>query len=96
VAIRKLNDMMGKVLLVGVTYVDADDEVVEQLQVAGRVISVDPLVTIERTGAEPFTLPPDRQAFDRGAPGEYHLRATGEVVVDPDFVSTWVVAAPEN
>jgi hypothetical protein len=32
-----------------------------------------------------FTLPPALEAFAPAPPGEYRLRSTGEVVVDPDF-----------
>ncbi|MGB7589031.1 MAG: hypothetical protein WBM00_10020 [Solirubrobacterales bacterium] len=35
-------------------------------------------------------LPPDLRAFKPAEPGEYTLRPTGEVVVDPDFLSTWI------
>lgn len=86
--------MVGQQLLVGITYVSADDEVVSQLEFAGLVREVDPLVSIDRGSEEPFTLPPEAAAFDRAEPGEYRLRSTGEVVVDPGFITTWTVRAP--
>jgi hypothetical protein len=88
--------MVGRVLLVGVSYLDEVGEVRDQIQFAGVVLAVDPLVTIERSGKDPFTLPPVPDAYDIADPGEYRLRSTGEVVVDPDFVTTWTVRPPER
>lgn len=93
-AVEDLRAMVGKQLLVGVTYVNAEDEVVNQLQFAGIVLDVEPLVSIQRGAGEPFTLPPEPAAFDHAQPGEYQLRSTGETVVDPDYVTTWTVQAP--
>ena len=39
-------------------------------------------------------LPPDLRAFEAAEPGEYTLRSTGEVLVDPDLISNWVVRRP--
>ena len=41
----------------------------------------------------PAVLPADYGAYDEAAPGRYVLAATGETVVDPDFVTTWDVVA---
>ncbi len=57
--------------------------------------AVEPLVSIVRgDGTEPFTLPPVEEAFEPAPPGEYRLRTTGEVVVDPDFTTSWTVVPP--
>ncbi len=93
-AITDLRQMIGKTVLVGITYLDSVEEIVDQVQFAGVVTSVDPLIAIEWGDAEPFTLPPEADAFDAADPGEYRLRSTGEVVVDPDYVTSWTVAAP--
>jgi hypothetical protein len=88
--------MVGATLLVRVTYLRADDSVSHVAEFAGVVVSVDPLVTIERAGKEPFTLPPDSDAYEPGVPGEYHLHSTGEVVANPDYTSIWTVHAPQQ
>jgi len=43
---------------------------------------------------EDFTLPPDLSAFQKAQPGEYRLRRTGEVIVNPDYLCVWIVQAP--
>lgn len=43
---------------------------------------------------EIFWLPPDVGPFQDAKPGEYKLRSTGEVVVDPDLLATWTVNNP--
>ncbi len=90
-AIPDLSQMIGKTLLVGITWLDSDGLVTERVQFAGVVIAVDPLVTIERGTSKPFTLPPSLDGFFIGVPGEYRLRDSDEIVVDPDFVTTWAV-----
>ena len=59
------------------------------------LVSVEPLVAIDRgDGAEPFTLPPESDAYSPADPGEYRLHSSGEVVSDPDYLTTWTVQSP--
>lgn len=87
----------GKMVLVGLAYFGVDaEEPFEQQQLFGRVISADPrtgiLLSLEgqRTG-EQFKLPPDTRSFQEVGPGEYRLRSTGEVVINPDFTVTFSI-----
>lgn len=78
------------VLLVGITYLAADGSLIEQQQFFGRVQSAHhaegiALVLEGRRGGERYTLPPDTRSLSRAEPGNYRLRSTGEVVVNPDF-----------
>ena len=92
--------LLGKVLLVGLTYMAVDGAVIEQQQFFGQAVSVDSckgiLVALSgiRSG-EHFNLPPDTRAIETAAPGEYRLRATGDVVVDPDYTAIFsIIKAP--
>jgi hypothetical protein len=92
-----LEPMLGKTLLTGITYVDVDGGIVEQVQLVGRVVAIEPLVAIEVAGRdEPFTLPPLAEAFDVAPAGEYRLFGSGDLVVDPDYLTTWTVNASED
>jgi hypothetical protein len=88
--------LIGKVMLVGLTYMDVEGAVVEQQQFFGQVVSVDRckgiLVALSgvRSG-EHFNLPPDTRAIDTAAPGEYRLRATGDVAVNPDYTAVFSI-----
>ena len=46
--------------------------------------------------SEIYWLPPHLEAFQPAEPGEYRLRSTGEVLVDPDFVSTWTIEKDDS
>ena len=95
--LNDLNEMIGGRILVGVTYLNDDGGVHQQVQFVGRVTAVEPLVSIEREGVESFTLPPpEPKAYDRAAPGDYTLRGTGEVVNNPDYVTSWTVQRGEQ
>lgn len=86
--------MLGKVLLVGLTYVDGDVERVEQFY--GEVTSVDARKGIllrlagNRDG-EVFRLPADLRGIARATPGNYRLKSTGEIVENPDLTATWMI-----
>jgi hypothetical protein len=41
-------------------------------------------------------LPADADAYEPAAAGSYTLRATGEVVTDPDYVTIWRVAVTDD
>jgi hypothetical protein len=68
-------------------------ELLHAEQFCGRVLDVaDGVVVVERPHApgEPAVLPADFGAYDEAAPGRY-LLPSGEVVDDPDYVTTWDV-----
>lgn len=95
---EQLGDMVGRRLLVGITFLDEVGTVTNTQQFCGRVLDVgDGVVIVERPGeVEPAVLPADVTAYHRAQSGRYTLRDTGEIVIDPDFVSTWQVAAVDG
>jgi hypothetical protein len=94
--------LVGKTVLIGLTFTTAEGEVMEQLQRHGVIESADPeegmAVRLIGPGQswdrELYTLPPDLSSLSEAAPGAYRLRSTGETIVDPDFMSTWEIRAP--
>ncbi|WP_431113047.1 hypothetical protein [Variovorax paradoxus] len=87
--------LAGEIVLVGLAYFEVEaEELFEQQQLFGRGISAIRgtriLLSLEgqRTG-EQYRLPPDTRSFQEAEPGEYRLRSTGEVVVNPDFTVTF-------
>jgi hypothetical protein len=94
---KRANLLVGKSVLIGLTYIDANGDVEKQSQMFGHIASFEPdIVTIKLTSGDDFTLPPALEAFEEAEPGEYRLRSTGEVIVNPDLISTWTVNAPTS
>ena len=91
---EQLLELVGHSLLVGITYLDGAGQVTAAQQFCGRVLEVnDGVVVVERPGEdEPAVLPADVEAYQKAKPGRYTLQNTGEIIIDPDFVSTWRVA----
>jgi len=76
----------------GITYIDENNNVLEQKQLHGiisRINSEEGIVVSLPNSEEEFKLPPDFRGFEPAPPGEYNLRSTGEVVIDPDFLTQW-------
>ena len=94
------NEYLNKCIIVGLTYVDQNNQITEQTQFHGTIRKIsDEGILVERaSGQGDYLLPPDLNALEKAAPGEYMLRNSGEVVVDPDFTSQWTVeeSAPES
>lgn len=91
------NNIIGKIILVGITYYTHDEQFIERKQFYGKIISADRkkgIVFLKQDG-EAYNLPPDLRSVQIAPPGEYKLHSTGEVVVDPDLLSTWNLYAPE-
>lgn len=90
---------MGRRLLVGVSFRTPDGVLLRQEQYCGPVLEVvDGVVVVDRPGDEggPAELPADAQAYDPAPRGRYVLGITGDVVVDPDFVTTWDVVTEDD
>ena len=86
------DDLIGKVILVGVTYVDKEDNLLDRKQWWGivRAASSDIGIHVDLKNApDPCVLPPDLNAIRRAPAGEYRLKESGEIVKDPDFLTTW-------
>jgi hypothetical protein len=91
------SDVLGKTMLIGITYYTHDRQPIEQKQFHGIVESADDRgIIIRRTNGCVFTLPPDLDSTLPAEPGVYRLRSTGEVVENPDFLSTWNLVKPEQ
>ena len=91
--------LLGATVIVGLTFEEPDGT--RQDQFFGTVMSADPNegITLKLDGGragEFYTLPPDLRAFAPAPPGEYRLRATGEVVLNPDYTSTWAFTPPSQ
>jgi hypothetical protein len=89
--------IIGRHVLVGVTYEDRHGAVERREQLHGCVIIADAErgVAVQRVGSSKvYWLPPDLRGWEPAPPGEYRLKSTGEVVVDPDYLTTWTVTPP--
>jgi hypothetical protein len=90
--------LLGKYVLIGITRISDDDELLEERQCHGRIALVDPDVGIRvvLSDGEVLTLPPDPDSFRDARPGVYRLRSTGEEVVDPDLTTVWTIREPAD
>lgn len=89
------NHYIGKHLLAGLTYVDNNNEVVDQIQVHGIITRItDEGIFFDQANGEEFSLPPDVESLKPAGPGNYRLKSSGEVIVNPDYVSSWTIHAP--
>ncbi len=83
-------ELIGKMLLVGITYYTHENEFIEQKQFYGTVTEAnESVIRIRQKDGTEFSLPPDLSSTKRAPLGEYKLRSTGEVVTNPDFLATW-------
>jgi len=90
--------LLGTDVLVGVTMVDHAGRVKELRQFHAQVVhaSVENGVTLVDTEGGEHWLPLDPEAYEPAEPGEYKLRSTGQVVVDPTWVTKWIVSPPKR
>ena len=93
--------LVAKRVLIGINYCDDNDNLLEQKQVYGTIIKADAkegfAIRLEgQKEGELFWLPPDIRAFQDAQPGEYRLRSTGEIVVDPDLITSWTINRPTD
>lgn len=88
--------LIGKTLLMNLTFLDDDGEVVERQQFFGVVIDADEGegITLDLLGehdGDTYTLPPQTSAIKAAEPGVVSLGGD-----KPDFVASWIIhGAPE-
>lgn len=94
---KKSKDYVGKIVLIGVTYLDYKEHETGQRQWFGTITEVSNtkgIVIQLKNDTEYCALPPDLSALKPAKPGDYHLRSTGEIVRNPDFITTWICKEP--
>jgi len=95
-----MNTFVGKYMLIAVTYVDGSGQEESSIQMHGTVESVSEQgITISLKGereGESWTMPANVNAISPAVPGRYQLPETGEIVENPDFITTWMVQRPRT
>lgn len=89
---------IGKHLLVGITYLDHDGNFIEQKQFHGNVVRINEhegIVLQLHDSDQEYKLPPDLNSLQVAPKGAYRLRSTGEIVVDPDLLTSWTINKPK-
>jgi hypothetical protein len=92
-------ELIGKLVLIGLTQFDASGTELNRWQLHGRIIEVRKdigiIVALEGVNAgQTYTLPPSTSAFRKARAGAYTLSTTQEVIHDPDLLATWRIDNP--
>ena len=53
-------------------------------------------ILVKLNDGEIFCLPPNLSSTKIAPLGEYRLRSTGQIVVDPDYLTTWNINIPKE
>ncbi len=89
-------DMIGKIMLVGITYIKSHGELHSQSQFFGMVLSANAEEGIklqlagQHAGKE-YNLPPDTSCIWKAGPGVYTLSESKEKLDNPDYLCTWEI-----
>lgn len=87
-------EYLNRVVLVGATWVDEQDEVIRQREFYGRIEKIDREgIALRLPDGELVVLPPYTSALQPAEPGDYTLQSTREVVRDPDYLAVWRFSA---
>ncbi|MDR0274555.1 MAG: hypothetical protein LBI48_04280 [Burkholderiaceae bacterium] len=90
----RARQIIGKRVLVGVTYRDRDSHEVLRLEQFHGVVaraSRKGWIVVRWSDDTERSIPPDLSKLEPAASGNYRLKSTGEIVVDPDYLSVWTV-----
>jgi hypothetical protein len=94
------NNYVGKRVIIGITFLDAEGALIERFQMHGRISRVCDTegVAITRPDGGIYVVPPNLRNFAPARPGEYRLRSDGRVVHDPDYLTSFTMQGtrPEN
>ncbi len=94
---KLLQELVGKTVLVGITHVSENNEVLGHSQYYGKIVSADYErgVLVVRKGVKDIVaLPPVPSQFIPAKPGIYTLKSSGLKVENPDYTTTWRLTVP--
>ncbi len=80
-----------KVFLIGITIIDKNDQLIEEYQTSGTVkeLTDEGIIKFIRPDNSLFQMPYDKESIRLAAPGEYREKETGQVIVNPDYITIW-------
>jgi len=80
-------DLRGSRVLVGISCLDPDGDVLAMIQTYGILTDLhDDVIVLTRNDGSTFGLPPDPTLLEAAGPGVYTLRGTGESIEDTDYL----------
>lgn len=84
---------IGKVILVGLAFLDQQEKIIEQYQTHGviKVIDDKGMMKIERINMPDFTIPFDEESISKAEEGVYKETSTGIEIKNPDYLSSWTI-----
>ena len=93
----RVKELLGKTLLIGMTYESHTGDIIERKQFFGPIIEISRqrgIVIQDQLAGGTFALPPDLQRLDPAPKGSYTLKPSGRVITDPDYTSQWIRKRP--
>jgi hypothetical protein len=95
----KLEDLLERTCVIGVSYFDLDGSLMRQVQYAGQVHKVDAEhgISVHLRHSDPsvpsadFIVPPNLDAWFKAPPGHYKHPPSGVNIENPDFLVAWDV-----
>ena len=94
--ILSFDELIGKVLLVGLTRVDEKDNVLGHSEYFGIVLKASQThgIVLKRYGVgDIVSLPPMLENYEKAQPGIYTLKSSGLRVENPDYTTTWRICS---
>jgi len=88
---KRVHPLLGQTVIVGLTRLGPTGEVESLTQWYGTIVEVTDVGIGVNVAGDLRLLPPVPFAFRGAAPGEYRLRSTGQLVIDPDLLCYWTV-----
>lgn len=92
---KKAKNMIGKYVIVGITRLNTNEELLGTEEVHGEIIKVsqeDGLTILQSDGSK-FNLPPLLDCYQEADPGIYTLKSTKEKIENPDYLATFNVTS---
>ncbi len=87
-----MDDLINKIIIIGINFFDSENELLEQYQTYGKIKSIrNGLLLVERENEPDFQLPNDENAIEVAFPGIYRERCSGKEIENPDFITRWSV-----
>lgn len=89
-------ELLGKKLLIGMTHQDKKKNILKREQFYGEILRANQkegIVILRNDTKKEYALPPDFGSIKKAPPGEYNLHSTGEIVVNPDYLTTWTITS---
>jgi len=92
------NAVIGKLVIIGISFYDSNDRLIDTFQTHGIVVEPNDsqILRIKKKDNGIFQLPYEPITIQEAAPGKYSEKHSSTIITNPDYMILWSISVKDE